>query len=125
VTRVDNTAHLRRAAAARHDDAVDRSREAIRTASRLGHPVSFAAIATAAAVSRSWLYAQPDLRTAITDLRHRPATGRPIARTERATDDSLHQRLDAARIEITRLRADNATLRDQLERSLGAQRLRR
>lgn len=122
MTRVDNTEHLRRAAAVRHADATDRTREAIRTASRLGEPASFAAVATAAAVSRSWLYDQPELRAAITDLRQRrPSPGR----SDRATDESLHQRLDAARIEITRLRADNARLRDQLERSLGSQRLRR
>jgi hypothetical protein len=44
---------------------------------------------------------------------------------QRATNNSLRQRLDGARDEITRLRADNANLRDQLARTLGEQRTRR
>jgi hypothetical protein len=49
-----------------------------------------------------------------------PAARRATA--QRATADSLRQRLDAARAEITRLRAENRTLRDQLARHLGLQR---
>ena len=44
---------------------------------------------------------------------------------QRASTESLRQRLDSARDEITRLRADNAALRRQLARSLGEQRLQR
>ena len=104
MTRADNTDHLRRAAATRHDDA----------------------IARAAAVSRSWLYNQPDLREVIGTLRQDPPRSpRPGAAAQRATTESLHQRLDTARAEIGRLRTDNALLHEQLERSLGAQRLHR
>lgn len=118
--------HLRRAAATRHDDAVARTREAITEARRIGQPVTFATIARASAVSRSWLYKPPDIREAIGTLRQDPPRGlHPGAATQRATSESLHQRLDAARAEIGRLRTDNALLRDQLERSLGAQRLHR
>jgi len=126
VTRADNTGHLRRAAATRHDDAIARTREAITQAHRTGQPVTFATIACAAAVSRSWLYNQPDIREAIGTLRQDPPRSlHPGAAAQRATTDSLHQRLDAAHAEIGRLRTDNALLRDQLERSLGAQRLHR
>jgi len=126
VTRADNTDHLRRAAATRHDDAVARTRQAITEARRTGEPVTFATIARAASVSRSWLYNQPDIRDAIGTLRQDPPRSPyPGAAAQRATTDSLHQRLDTARVEIGRLRTDNALLRDQLERSLGAQRLHR
>ncbi len=126
MTRADNTDHLRRAAATRQDDAVTRTRQAITDARRTGQPVTFATIARAAAVSRSWLYNQPDLREAIGTLRQDPPRSpRPGAAAQRATTESLHQRLDTARAEIGRLRTDNALLHEQLERSLGAQRLHR
>jgi hypothetical protein len=41
----------------------------------------------------------------------------------RASTDSLRQRLDTARDEITRLRAENDALRDQIARHLGTQRV--
>ena len=72
MTRANNTVHLRRAAATRHDDAVARTRQAVTDARRTGQPVTFATIARAAAVSRSWLYNQPDIREAIGTLKKRP-----------------------------------------------------
>jgi hypothetical protein len=44
------------------------------------------------------------------------------AAAQRATADSLRQRLDAARAEITRLQAENRSLRQQIARQLGLQR---
>ncbi len=126
MTRADNTAHLRRAAATRHHDAVTRTRQAITEARLTGQPVTFATIARAASVSRSWLYNQPDIRDAIGTLRQDPPRSLyPGAAAQRATTESLHQRLAAARADIGRLRNDNALLREQLERALGAQRLNR
>jgi len=49
---------------------------------------------------------------------HSPAS--PIA--QRATPNSIRQRLDATRREISRLRAENTALRDQFARTLGQQR---
>jgi hypothetical protein len=127
VTRADNTHHLRAAAAARHDAAVQRSRGAIRDLDRAGETITFTAVARAAGVSRGWLYKQPDLRGAVSQLRHDDPTAKTqtMPTAQRATTDSLRQRLDAARDEITRLRADNTALRGQLARSLGEQRLHR
>jgi hypothetical protein len=78
-------------------------------------------------VSRSWLYNQPDLHDVIIGLRLSGATtGAALTpHAQRASAESLRQRLDAARDDITRLRADNAALREQLARSLGEQRTRR
>ena len=125
--RADNSHHLRRAAAARHHSAVTRARTAIEELDRADTSVTFAAVADAAHVSRSWLYTQPDLRDTITGLRRsRPSTtstAEPAA--QRATTDSLRARLDAARSEIERLRAENVTLHARLARSLGDQRTRR
>jgi AraC-like DNA-binding protein len=127
MTHRDNSDHLRRAATARHEATLDRARHAIAELDRTGHPVTIAAVARAAHVSRSWLYKQPELRDTINRL-HTATTGAtssasPVA--QRATPDSIRQRLDATRQEIRRLRAENAALRDQLARTLGQQRANR
>ena len=127
MTRVDNTHHLQRAATARHDAALQRGRGAIEDLDRAGQPITFTAVARAAHVSRGWLYSQPDLRDAIIRLRRDVATAEELTMpaAQRASTESHRQRLDSARDEITRLRADNAALRGQLARSLGEQRLQR
>ncbi len=127
MTHADNTRHLQRAAAARHDTAVDRARAAIEELERSGQPLTFTSVARTARVSRGWLYSQSDLRDAITALRRSQPTNTlaPIPAAQRATSESLRQRLDSAREEIAGLRVENAALRDQLARSLGEQRARR
>lgn len=125
MTHRDNSDHLRRAAAERHDATLDRARLAVAELDRSGQPITIASVARAAHVSRSWLYQQPDLRDSINRLRTTGATSPPSPIAQRATPDSIRQRLDATRQEIRRLRADNAALRDQLARTLGQQRVRR
>ncbi len=127
MNRADNTHHLRRAAATRNDAARDRARTVIEDLDRAGRPVTFIAVARAATVSRSWLYNQPDLHAAIIALRHLDPTPdtAPTPFAQRASIESLRQRLDSAREEIAVLRIDNAALRELIARSLGEQRLRR
>ena len=126
MTRPDNSHHLQRAALARHDNAVDRARQAIEALDRAGTPITFTAVANAAGVSRSWLYTQPDLNDTITRLRHTTTSiGTTIPAAQRATTDSLRARLDAARNEIRHLRTENADLHEQLARTLGDRRLHR
>jgi len=123
VTRADNSHHLVRAAAARHERALARARAAIESLDRDSAAFSFSAVAAAAGVSRGWLYSQPDLREAITRLRGRQGA-RVVPASQRATPESLRQRLDDARETIGQLRAENAMLRDQLARRLGEDRVR-
>ena len=78
--------------------------------------------AATAGVSRTWLYRNPGIRDLITGLRSSPSRTASTKVAQRATADSLRARLDAARQEITRLRAENATLREQAARHLGQQR---
>ncbi len=91
---------------------------------RTGANVSVTLVAHSAGVSRSWLYEQPDLLADINRLRERKSAV-PIPAMQRATEESTRQRLDAARAELERLRAENAVLREQVARTLGEQRLRR
>jgi septal ring factor EnvC (AmiA/AmiB activator) len=74
-----------------------------------------------AGVLRGWLYRQKQIR----DLssQHRGLDPPPARVTaQRASADSLRQRLDAARAEISRLRAENHSLRDQIARQIGLRR---
>jgi hypothetical protein len=87
--------------------------------------ISFDSVASEAGVSRSWLYAQPDLRAQIEQLRarnhQRPATAAPPER-QRSTGTSLLRRLQAASDRIRRLDPDNQQLHAALAQALGEHR---
>ncbi len=126
MTRADNTHHLAKAAAERHDSARRRATVAIEHLDRCGEAVTFSGVAITAGVSRGWLYRQDDLRAAI--IRLRPTAGRTVTAgvaNRRASMDSLRQRLEATRAEVAQLRAENTELREQFARSLGEQRAQR
>lgn len=124
MTRADNTINLLRAAADKRDAATRHTIAVIEELARTGAHVSVAVVAHSAGVSRSWLYEQPDLLADINRLRERKSAVL-IPAKQRATEESTRQRLDAARAEIERLRAENAMLREQVARTLGERRLHR
>jgi hypothetical protein len=120
----DRVEALRLAAKERHSATLHRAEHALQLLVASGVPVSFARLATAAKVSRSWLYNQSGLRAEVE--RHRlPGLVVPRKRPpdQSATVESLHQQVHAYREEIARLRAENQVLNDQLARLLGAQRV--
>ena len=121
MTRADNSAFLAQANARRHQAALSAARQAIEQLQRQGQAVNFSTVAQSAGVSRGWLYRQDQIRDLISRQQELTPASRRVA-TQRATADSLRQRLDAARAEITRLRTENRALRDQLARHLGLQR---
>ena len=99
--------------------------QALRELDRAGIPVTFAGVAQAAGISRSWLYTQPDISSQIRRLRQKAdGTGSAgaIPTAQRATDASLRARLTAALDRNKQLADDNARLRRQLARALGDQR---
>lgn len=122
--RADNTHHIIAAARQRHELTRAKAIQALRTLDADGSPVTFEAVAQAAAVSRSWLYAQSDVRAEIERLpagyRRAPAT--PVPVRQRASDASLLRRLEAATQRIRRLTEENRMLREQLAQALGARR---
>lgn len=120
----DRVQRLREAAQARHEHTLARAEEAIRRQRRRGGTVTYRSLAEAAGVSRSWLYRQESLRQQIDQLRDYSATRARTAvpSAERATADSLRQQLHTYRAEITRLKAENQEVREQLARRLGADR---
>jgi Family of unknown function (DUF6262) len=117
---------LSEAAARRHELTRSRAVQALRELNRAGVPVTFAGVAKAAGISRSWLYTQPDISNQIRRLRQQtanaagPVGGIPAA--QRATDASLGARLAAALGRNKQLGDDNARLRRQLAHALGGQR---
>jgi hypothetical protein len=106
---------LEDAAARRTLDAEGRVRSALRDLDREGAPISFAAVAQRAQVSRAFLYGHQDFRAEIEALRstHGVAATRLPAR-ERASDASLRARLRAALDDNQRQREEIARLREEL-----------
>jgi hypothetical protein len=112
---------LARANARRHQSALSAAQGTIERLCREGRPVNFGAVARASGVSRAWLYRQAELRDSIGRLRSTTAPA-PAPSAQRASISSLRQRLETARAEVSRLKAENTVLRDQLARQLGAKR---
>src|SRR5271169_4390424 len=116
---------LSEAAARRHELTRAKAVQALRELHRAGTLVTFAGVAQAAGVSRSWLYTQPDISGQIRRLREKAdgaGSAGAIPAGQRATDASLRARLTAALDRNKQLADDNARLRRQLARALGDQR---
>ena len=76
--RADNSRHVIAAAHRRAEQTRQRAVTALRRMDGTGQRITFDAVSRAAGVSRSWLYAQDDLRAEIERLRQRhPATPPP------------------------------------------------
>lgn len=122
--RPDNTAPI--IAAARRRRELTRAK-AIRALRELGHaatPVTFETVARQAGVSRSWLYAQPDIRAEIQRLRDATATtsAPAVPARQRASDASLRSRLETVLARNRELASENQRLRRQLAHALGDRR---
>jgi hypothetical protein len=125
--RADNSVHVITAAKQRHELTRAKAIKAIRELADSAEPVTFPPVADRAEVSRSWLYAQPDIRSEIERLRtiaHRPSRS-PVPSRQRSSDASLLRRLDIANKRTRELTEDNHRLRRQLAQALGDNRTNR
>jgi len=115
---------LSEAAARRHELTRAKAVQALRELDRAGAPVTFAAVAQAAGISRSWLCTQPDISGQIRRLRTKAdgVGSAAIPAGQRATHASLRARLTTALDRNKQLADENARLRRQLARALGDQR---
>ncbi|OKK12227.1 transposase [Streptomyces sp. CB00455] len=114
----DNARFLIEASKARSKQSRERAEEAVKAAARRSERPTVVGIASAAGVSRSWLYTQTDLITAINQLQQRaPAPHRNPRHA--ATDASLHRRLEAALDRNRQLRDQVADLTRKLETAHG------
>ncbi|TVS84213.1 DUF6262 family protein [Mycobacterium helveticum] len=113
--RRDNSHHLLAAAQRRRADTLQRARQALHELDETGQRRTVTQIAAHAGVSRSWLYAQPELRD---QLRRLTAISEPTesapARVERGSDASLRQRFTLAHERIRELDDENRKLRNRI-----------
>jgi Family of unknown function (DUF6262) len=103
----------------RHERTLQRARDALITIAESGEPVTIAMLATRAGVSRSWIYTQPELRERIEQLQQAAPLTRGSDGVHRASDQSLHRRLDLAHQRLAQLRTGNQRLREALARAHG------
>jgi Family of unknown function (DUF6262) len=88
--RHDNSHHLLAAAQRRRADTLERARKALHELGETGQRRTLTQIAAHAGVSRSWLYAQPELRDQLRGLTAISETAESTAaRIERGSDASL------------------------------------
>ncbi len=123
----DSRTPLAEAAARRHELTRSRAIQALRELDRTDGTVTFASVAAAAGISRSWLYTQPDIRDQIRQLRVisiKPAAA-AVPASQRASEASLRARLAAALQRNHALTEENSRLRRQLAHALGDQRTSR
>jgi hypothetical protein len=117
----DRANRLAQHARARHEQTLQRAQAVLTTMSKDGDVVTVSLLASKAAVSRSWIYTQPELRDQIEQLRqNRTRTGSPSrAPGSHASDESLRHRLELAHQRIAQLRAENQQLRQSLAFAYG------
>lgn len=118
--RADNSEQLITAARRRHELTRSKALQALHELVNEGGPVTFQTVAERARVSRSWLYAHDDIKTEI--QKHRTRTARPsspVPPRQRASTESLTQRLTIAVERNRQLAEENQRLRRQLEAALG------
>ena len=117
----DNSIHLITAARQRHELTRAKALAALHELDRAGTAITFNTVADNAGVSRSWLYAQTDIKDEIQRLRARnqPRKAPTIPVRQQASDESLRQRLDIALRRNRQLADENQRLRRQLAIALG------
>lgn len=122
--RSDNSIHLVTAARRRHEHTRAKAIAAIHELDRAGTRITFEAVADTAGVSRSWLYSQSDIKDEIRRLRahNQPRHATATPDRQRASDESLRQRLDIALRRNRELADENTRLRRQLAHALGQNR---
>ena len=99
--------HLVAAAQRRRVDTLERARQALHELGETGQRRTVTQIAAHAGVSRSWLYAQPELSDQLRRLTAAPETAESApTRIERGSDASLRQRLTLAHQRIGELDDD-------------------
>ena len=117
----DSAAALSKVTEARVMNTRRKAEAAIRELDGRGWPVTFASVAAAASVSRSWLYREPDIRAEIDRLRARRGDG-VMPSVERASADSTKRQREALLDELSILKEENRRLREEVARAFGQQR---
>jgi hypothetical protein len=110
-----NVAGLLRHAQQKHADAVRKVDTAIHALVRGGEPITFRRVASIAAVSTAWLYAQPDIKERIIRLRSQDAPRPTPAAAEHASEASKNAMLRALRQRVAELEQDRRSLLKKIQ----------
>lgn len=113
MTHERNVEGLRKNAQLRHQQAVRRAEEGIRSLLQQRRPINFNTVAEVAQVSTAWLYQQGELRQRIEHLRQEPRPSPLPSKTR--SDASKDALLTTLRLRVKRVEAENRELRQQLE----------
>jgi hypothetical protein len=113
MTHERNVEGLRKNAQLRHQQALRRAEEGIRSLLQQRRPINFNTVAEVAQVSTAWLYQQGELRQRIEHLRQEPRPS-PLPSKNRS-DASKDALLTTLRLRVKQLEAENRELRQQLE----------
>ena len=108
--------------AAQQNDARDRATTALRRLDHEGTAINYVTVATAAGVSRSLLYRDPELREEINRLLDHHSSAPRQAAAQRMSPTSQNELLASLRTEVQTLRNDNHGLRTRLAAILGEER---
>jgi hypothetical protein len=112
--RPDNSHYLHAAQLAARDDLNRRAGDAIRDLDRRGEPVTFASVARASGISRSFLNKVPELAAEIRRLRLPESKGAVrVPGAQRMSDGSKEARIGQLQESNRVLRAEVGWLRDQ------------
>jgi hypothetical protein len=112
--RPDNSHYLHAAQQAAHNELNRRAAETIRALDRRGERVTFASVARASGISRSFLNKVPALATEIRRLRALQSKGAVnVAAGQRMSDRSKDARISQLQESNRALRAEVGLLRDQ------------
>ncbi|MEV6319342.1 DUF6262 family protein [Streptomyces sp. NPDC051776] len=114
----DNTRFLIEASKTWSKQARERAEEAVKAAARRNERSTVVGLANAAGVSRSWLYTQTDLISAINQLQQRVPAPRRNGRHS-ASETSLQRRLETTLERNRQLRQQVADLTRKLETAHG------
>ncbi len=118
-TRQARTERLTDAATKRSADTEARARRAIIRLDQQNQPVTFASVAAAAGVSKSYLYAHTDLSTTIRSHRSATRSPSPRPREEQATVASLRTKLHVVTTRLHEVEAHLRQARAEHETLLG------
>ncbi|HEX8599667.1 MAG TPA: DUF6262 family protein [Chloroflexia bacterium] len=115
-----NTEGLKRNAESKRDDTYVRAEQAVREMVKergpRSTPINFSTVAHRAGVSRTWLYAQEDLRERIEHLRVQGDVRRDLPpKEQRASEASKDAIIATLRSRIEQLDAENKELRKKVE----------
>lgn len=116
----DNSRHLAAAQERRHQELVERTSRTLRRLDREGAEITFVAVASAAGVSRAFLYKTPSLCEEIVRLRRpRPTPAQRVPAAHRRSEASKDATASRLQEDNRQLRTENIELRRANEALLG------